>query len=263
MKKDNICIFNEYASSDLVCVNFVLETSAAQSVPIKADKYALQIVTQGAGVFSVGEERYDVERGDIFFVCRGDDFTVCGTDMEYCYVSFRGRRADEYAERFGIKNGRRIFRGSDELISFWLRSISLADAQNTDLVSEAVLLYTLANLPVEKKEHSDVVSKVVAFINENFSDASLSLSTVARKLGYNSKYLSTLFKNQMGMSYTEFLRNVRIKHAIFLIEQGVSSVKNIAILSGFSDPLYFSKVFAASEGMSPKAYVRKISDAER
>ena len=262
MKKENICRFNEYASSDLVCTNFVLETGAAQSKPTKAEKYALHIITQSGGVFTVNDEKFDVIRGDMFFVCKGDSFAVCGEDMEYCYVSFSGRRADEFAERFGIKRGSRVFHGSEELISFWLNSISAAEPQNTDLYSEAVLLYSLANLPVEKKEQNDVVSKAVRLTSECFSDTELSLAAIAEELGYNSKYLSTLFKKHMGVSYTDYLRTIRIKHAIFLIEQGVSSVKNIAILSGFSDPLYFSKVFRASEGISPREYIQKISAKE-
>jgi transcriptional regulator GlxA family with amidase domain len=61
------------------------------------------------------------------------------------------------------------------------------------------------------------------------------------------------------VAYTQYLREQRIKHAIFLMEQGVVSVKNVAILSGFSDALYFSKIFTASVGVSPKAYIQKIS----
>ena len=42
------------------------------------------------------------------------------------------------------------------------------------------------------------------------------------------------------------LEDVRIKYAISLFNEGLDSVKNVALLSGFSDPLYFSKVFAKS-----------------
>ena len=39
------------------------------------------------------------------------------------------------------------------------------------------------------------------------------------------------------------------------MEEGVISVKNIALLSGFRDALYFSKIFTKVEGISPKAYM--------
>jgi AraC-like DNA-binding protein len=85
------------------------------------------------------------------------------------------------------------------------------------------------------------------------------LSKIAEELGYDSKYLSSLFKKRKGVTYTKYLREQRIKHAIFLMEEGVVSVKNVAILSGFRDALYFSKIFTQSTGLSPKAYIAKIT----
>jgi AraC-like DNA-binding protein len=58
------------------------------------------------------------------------------------------------------------------------------------------------------------------------------------------------------MNYSEYLRSVRLKYAITLLDHGIDSVKNVALLSGFSDPLYFSKVFKDSIGISPKGYIK-------
>ena len=66
----------------------------------------------------------------------------------------------------------------------------------------------------------------------------------------------------MGVGYTQYLRELRLRHAVFLIEQGLVSVKNIALLCGFSDALYFSRLFTQSEGMSPKAYIDKMGERE-
>jgi two-component system response regulator YesN len=58
----------------------------------------------------------------------------------------------------------------------------------------------------------------------------------------------------MNVCYSEYLRNLRIKYAIALLDNGIDSIKNVAILSGFSDPLYFSSVFKKMVGVSPKDY---------
>ena len=58
----------------------------------------------------------------------------------------------------------------------------------------------------------------------------------------------------MGLGYSEHLRNMRIKYAVSLLEHGIDSVKNVALLSGFSDPLYFSSVFKKTVGVSPRDY---------
>jgi AraC-like DNA-binding protein len=62
----------------------------------------------------------------------------------------------------------------------------------------------------------------------------------------------------MGIGYAEYLRNLRIKYAVSLFDHGIDSVKNVALLSGFSDPLYFSTVFKTVVGLSPKEYLKKL-----
>jgi YesN/AraC family two-component response regulator len=85
---------------------------------------------------------------------------------------------------------------------------------------------------------------------------------LAAELGYDAKYLSSLFKKKKGTPFTQYLRELRIAHALFLMEQGVVSVKNIAILAGFGDALYFSKIFKEVMGVSPKSYIEGLHKGE-
>ena len=99
---------------------------------------------------------------------------------------------------------------------------------------------------------------MIEMTEDGFSDPSLSISSIASELSYNPKYLSHLFKSQVGINYSEYLRNTRIKYAVTLFDSGVDSVKNVAALSGFSDPLYFSSVFKKTVGVSPKEYTKRL-----
>ena len=257
---NNVCKFNLNRSSDLICLNFVREKNEIQKNELVSEQYVINIVINGSGILKRNGEEYEIKRGDLFFVCEGDVFSIRSSEsLDYAYIRFHGRRADEFAVRFGFNTGCGIFSGHEALIPFWKESQELADEENIDIVCESVLLHSIARLKSSKKERSDVISKVVTLTQKNFTDPSLSISLIADELKYDAKYLSSVFKKKKGISYTQYLRELRIKHAIFLMEQGVVSVKNVAILSGFSDALYFSKVFTASEGISPKAYIYKLS----
>jgi YesN/AraC family two-component response regulator len=155
-----------------------------------------------------------------------------------------------------------VFYGYSDIIPFWKECQELAEESNIDILCESVILYSLAKLKPAKKENSDVISKAVELTQKNFTDPDLSMSALAGELGYDDKYLSALFKKKKGITYTQYLREQRIKHAIFLIEQGVESVKNVALLSGFRDALYFSKIFTASVGVSPKDYIKQTQRQE-
>ena len=138
-----------------------------------------------------------------------------------------------------------------------LDALHRAGEENLDLCSESVLLYLLSYLCREKKTHHDLLSQIVATANDCFSQADFSLSSLAAELGYDAKYLSALFKKKKGVPFTQYLRSLRLSHALFLMEQGVVSVKNIAILAGFGDALYFSKIFKEELGTSPKSYIEE------
>ena len=82
----------------------------------------------------------------------------------------------------------------------------------------------------------------------------LSLASVAAEVGYHKKYLSHRFRLYTGVGFNRYLKDLRVKNAVFLMDNGVHSVKNVALLCGFGDPLYFSKVFRETVGISPKNY---------
>ncbi|MBE6583455.1 MAG: AraC family transcriptional regulator [Ruminococcaceae bacterium] len=259
MESNNICKFNINRSSDLTCANFVYETKNGLQKHAKKDKYLLGIVTRGQGKLTVDAKDYNLDDGCVFIVEKGVDFSVFGEDIEYCYVTFDGRRAVELYDRSGTAINGCIFEGYGALIDFWLESIKKADDTNVDLMAEAVLLYSFAHLSPSKKKHSDLISKMLAVTDDNFTRADFCLSALAEVLGYDAKYLSFLFKRKKGIAFTAYLRDLRMKHALFLMEQGVVSVKNIAILAGFGDALYFSKIFKQQMGVPPKEYIENLN----
>ena len=260
---NNVCKFNFNRSSDLICLNFIREKKDGQKKEKISEHYAVNIVINGSGIYKKNGEEYEIKRGDLFFICEGDCFSVRSTDsLDYSYICYHGRRADEFAIRFGLDKNNSVFEGHEDLIPFWKESQELADEENIDVLCESVLLYSIARLKSAKKERNDVVSQIVTLTQKNFTGSDLSISLIAAELGYDPKYLSSVFKKKRGISYTKYLRDLRIRHAIFLMEQGVVSVKNVAILSGFGDALYFSKIFTACIGISPKSYIQKVSEEE-
>lgn len=256
MKNESVCKFSPSRSSDLICINFIKETAQAQASGVQAKHHALHLVICGTGVFSVDGKEREIARGSLFFVRAGECFSVRGDeDLSYFYISFFGRRAEELILRFGLGEGRGVFEGYEGLIPFWEDCQKQAEEGNIDILCESVLLYSLAKLRPLKNESESAISRVIAITQERFTEYTLSLPVIAKEIGYDPKYLSSLFKRKKGIAFTQYLRELRLRHAVFLMERGVVSVKNIALLSGFGDALYFSKVFSQQMGKSPKTYI--------
>ena len=62
----------------------------------------------------------------------------------------------------------------------------------------------------------------------------------------------------LHVGFSEYLRTLRIQHACMLINEGLSNIKDIVTLSGYRDPLYFSKVFKNAMMLSPKEYISSV-----
>ena len=260
MENQNICKFNISRASDLVCTGFIFETAAAQAKLQTAQHHMLGLVTAGTGILTVEGHSHDLETGVLFLVPRHTLFSVTeGRELQYFYIPFYGRRGEEYMRRLSVSNEGCVFSGLSNLIPFWHNSQQLAEDGNIDMVCEAVLLYSLAHMRPGRAGASDLLSRITSITQERFTDPDLTVSDIAARLGYDPKYLSAFFKKKKGISYTRYLREMRIRHAVFLMEEGLVSVKNIALLSGFRDPLYFSKVFTETEGISPKNYISDLN----
>lgn len=101
-----------------------------------------------------------------------------------------------------------------------------------------------------------IIKEAITFIRFNF-DQPLSLNTLAETLGINPSYLSRSFKNALGMTLTDYINQLRIEEAKYLLDHSNDSVTEIASHVGFNDSNYFSKVFHKWEHMTPHGYRKR------
>lgn len=257
MKAKNICkLIYDNSQSQLETHCFVYETNVSvMQKPSILKHHRMVLVKKGTLVFQIGQAEIEADTGSLIFAFANETFCANTDDNgEYMYVDFSGGRADELFRRFKISKYNRFFSGFSGIIPLCQDNLVRASEQNIDLASESVLLYALSRLNVDSNSQSTIVQQIIDMTEENFNNPELTISTIARELAYNEKYLSHLFKKEMGVGYTAYLRTYRIKYAIMLIEHGIDSVKNIASLCGFSNSMYFSSVFKQALGVSPSEY---------
>ena len=257
MSNKNICKFStQIISSTLYISQFIFETdkeTMKKSVDLNENR--MYLISKGNGKMGIDLKELDFQAGDLIFAFKGEKITVSDANKcEFMYIDFDGTRATELLRRFAIIDNNRKFSGFDGLIPFWKESLMRASKENIDLSAESILLYSFSRFSALTPKGSSLINKIIELTEENFKDNSFSINTVAEELGYNTKYISHIFKEKSGVTYSEYLRDLRIKYAISLFDHGIDSVKNVAALSGFSDPLYFSTVFKKCVGVTPKEY---------
>lgn len=258
--QNNICKFVDNSKSGSISTkNFVFEKKTVTRSILPQDN-CMYLVTNGKGILKMENFEHPIVAGNIFFTFSHVPYSIGdGDDLNYMYITFEGERSSELFFRFGITPQSAVFDGHEGILAFWQNAIVKANEKNLDLISESVLLYTFGEMTVsEKVPENQLIGRILNYIENNFSDCELNLTTLADSLGYNSKYISRVFKNAIGIPFSQYLTNTRIQNAIFLFEQGVTAIKNVSLLSGYKDPFYFSNVFKGVVGMSPSEYILKI-----
>ena len=266
---DNVCKFTPppRTAHPLQTINFVYERHP-QSIPPcpHATVYRVHLVTAGTGRVRVGSKEATVKAGDVFFSFPALPLEILA-DKELCYlyISYIGIRGAAETERCGIHAGRFVFEGFSWLEPIWTGALTLQN-EPTELAAEGVLLYTLSAIgantsPVKSADPPSPsganFALIKKYIDEHFCDPTLCGDSISAYFCYNKKYISTLFKRRMTVGITEYIRTLRLNRAVELLEQGELGISEIAHTVGFHDALYFSKLFKAHTGCSPRAYVSK------
>ncbi|MCM3749665.1 response regulator [Paenibacillus pasadenensis] len=101
-------------------------------------------------------------------------------------------------------------------------------------------------------DHPDV-NRVILYMHEHFSE-DISLALLSGIAMMDDKYLSVLFKKKMGCNLTQYLLDIRLKHACRLLRETDAPISEIAAASGMPNENYFSRVFKRETGITPSAY---------
>lgn len=93
----------------------------------------------------------------------------------------------------------------------------------------------------------------ISWINKRWNKND-SIHEIAAVSQMSVGHLQRLFKKWSGMSPIAYRNMLRINHAKTMLRDTELAIGNIAFAVGFDDPLYFSKVFKAATGLSPREY---------
>jgi two-component system response regulator YesN len=102
--------------------------------------------------------------------------------------------------------------------------------------------------------YQSVVLKAKEYIDRHYASQDISLHTVASYVGISPNHLSTVFAQERGENFIEYLTRVRIDRAKQLLENTAMKNADIACEVGFGDPHYFSFIFKKNTGLSPREY---------
>lgn len=104
-----------------------------------------------------------------------------------------------------------------------------------------------------KQEDIQLAKKVQYYVNENYRDVNLSITTIAQHFEVNPVYLSRVFLEHTGEGLLDYMNKLRIAKAKQLLNQ-MNNLDEVALAVGYSNTRTFSRAFKKIEGVTPGKY---------
>ena len=106
------------------------------------------------------------------------------------------------------------------------------------------------------RRHSETVQQIEDNILQHYPECAYDLNAYLSSLPFNTEYLKKMFKRETGLTPLQYLTNRRLENAASTLSTfwGKGNVSETARMCGFSDPLYFSRLFKKKYGVSPRNY---------
>ncbi len=128
-------------------------------------------------------------------------------------------------------------------------------------------VYRMTPHQIVSKEESEKINlrknrleRIIDTIKKNY-ESQIKLSDIAAQENLTRTYVSHLFKSSLGITFQDYVNNLRLEQAIRLMSEGKKSLLEISFESGFSDPKYMFKMFEKNLHCTPREYRKNLSSS--
>lgn len=243
-------------------LNFNID-STSYTHPRRNGNQCLIYIQEGSGFLQIGEDLFTLSAGQCFF--QPAETSVCywadGGEWKYLWILFDGPMFQEMLPKTGFGERTPIVTCTEEQRK-WLEDIfaNRYDYHGRKYYETlATLVHLLASFietfPSDTQMIEDnSIKSITAFIIKNLHRTDLNIKLLMQVTGLGRTALYDKFKNKKLSSPASYIRDQRLTKAKHLLRSTDLPIGQVAFAVGFEDPLYFSRLFKTSIGISPTNY---------
>ena len=185
-------------------------------------------------------------------------------ELDYVWIHFTGSDVPHILKKYGlemfptvnvIKHDEGIYSRFRNLFNGFIKQDRFRDDELSVLLQR--LLISLGRRLSDDGENSLQRKNSVTFINSHYN-REIRIPELAKMESLSVSRYNSVFRKIYGTSPVEYITRMRISSACELLGGTDLSIKEIALITGYSDPHFFSRVFKANVGISPSEY-RKVN----
>lgn len=240
----------------------------SEKVHADADNELLHIIDGSMKLWLEGGQEYYAGKQDTLFIPRGvrhKDLFEVKSGVEVFHISFQWAEADRFFAAAAPDCLCQLpsKEKNELLLLFDMMRLDKYDTPENLLLADARLSHLLAlawrqvffndgsKIAQEADNYSRMVNFAQDYMNAHLSER-IDIDSVASYLHVSRATLLRAFRYASGMSFTSYLRSIRMQEAFYLLRERALNVAECAARCGYSDPAYFSRTFKNHFGFSPK-----------
>ncbi len=176
------------------------------------------------------------------------------------WVHFSGTAVSEILSSCGLHAGYNKLCASKNAVEAFLDMIRRFHTPEKEMHANSELLKLLYALSDCREMHPDNTNtdnsgilSVITYINTNYNK-NITLGDLAKISGYSKSRFSHLFSEITGTTPVKYQNEIRLRTAAQMLTDTENTISDIAYACGFSDALYFSRIFKRIYGVSATEY---------
>ncbi len=218
------------------------------------------LVRNGVVSAEIDRERLLIKEGEVLVFLKNEpqDYThIPDPVVETCWIHFCGKADDEIIKKAGISRSGRYLPSSPAETERLFRATIRHHLAGDELSAIGYLLRLISSVsPLKEKADSEVrrlIRREAEGIAARFT-REIDLDEAAARCNISRSRFTHLFTETMGISPRRMQTELRIEKARELLAYSDLTVAEIAEQCGYGDPLYFSRIFAGTVGVSPSHF---------
>jgi len=242
--------------------------------PSGAEEYILIYCTGGEGWIEIGGKRQILRSGSFFIIPPGIPHSYAASENDpwsIYWIHFTGKLAPHFGDGMDSVHETKVSDSSrnSRLLEIFEELYHILELGSRDGLeySSSILMYLLGSFKYIKtipdggaldSAEPDLIERCHHYMMENI-EKKISVADICEYAGCSPSHCTTVFKRRCGVPPMHYLRELRIRTAVHLMEVSGMKINQICNKVGIEDPYHFSRLFRKTMGISPREYRRRTS----
>ncbi|MBE6651474.1 MAG: AraC family transcriptional regulator [Ruminococcaceae bacterium] len=223
----------------------------------KAHSFGIRV--KGSVQYTFADKTFTVNEGEMIFLPKGSSYEykkVSEEDTVVTMINAEGDFGEAAPSVYSIKDFYDAEYIMYHFVDLWRFGNQSQRYQCISLMYS--LLSYISNLDAQQyqdKKRLNLIEPAIKYLQRHIYDCDMRINELHLMCGISHTYFRQIFIAKFGMSPKNYVQSKRFSYAKSIIDSGeFSTVKELAALVGYKDPLYFGKVFKQHYGVSPEGF---------